>query len=372
MFGRLLKHGVLSLVFALCLAVAPLSPVLASAPPQTVFQPPTGAVTYNAPLNEMFFGYGNTGQGWTGGDQAYSVPLTNGSEVWLFSDTPLGSVVNGSRAPFPFTPMIHNCLVVQTGDKIVSTLYQGTHSDPRSLVSPPQAGAWYWFGPGTISGDTLQVIMMKMVATGSGVFAFKWTGTYLAVFSLPSLSLQGVSPLESADGIVWGSWVMQYGGFTYIYGTGNQSTNTMYVARVHGSSLLSQWQYFTGSGWSTDPVSPAGVMSGIESSYSVTRFQGEFLLVSMDADNFFSGAIYAYISQSPTGPFMHKTLLYTTPDATFYDKSAGYGVFTYSAMVHPEFSTGNTLVISYSANGSGPKAFTNVSVYRPRFLNVTV
>lgn len=366
-----MQRGVLSLVVALCLAVAPL-PVFASASSPTPPQSPPGGVTYNAALNKMFFGYGNTGQGWTGGDQAYSVPLTNGSEVWLFSDTPLGSVVNGSRAPFPYTPMIHNCLVVQTGDTIVSTLYQGTHNDPRALVSPPQADAWYWFGPGTVSGDTLQVIMMKMVATGSGVFAFKWTGTYLAVFSLPSLSLQMVYPLESADGIVWSSWVMKFGGFTYIYGTGNQSTDTMYVARVHGSSLLSQWQYFTGSGWSTDPLSPAGVMTGVESSYSVTPFQGEFLLVSMDAAQFFSGSIYAYTSQSPTGPFTHKTLLYTTPDASFYDRSPGYGVFTYSAMVHPEFSTGNTLVISYSANGSGPKAFTNVSVYRPRFLNVTV
>lgn len=359
-----------AVTFILALAFASIPPALASTAAGA--KSSTAGVTNDLPMDRMFFGYGNTGQGWTGGDQAYSVLLPNGSEAWLFSDTLLGSVVNGTRAPFPYTPMIHNSIVLQTGNSIVSTLYGGTHSAPKSLVSPPEAGSWYWFGPGIVSGGTLQVIMIQMVSTGTGIFDFKWVGTYLALFSLPSVSLQSVSPLESGDGVIWASSLMTYGGYTYVYGTDNMSANTMYVARVNGTSLLGSWQYLTAGGWSSDPLNPIKVAAGIGSSFSVTRFGGGFLLVSMDSDQFFSGKIYAYSAPTPAGPFGHKTLLYATPDAAFYDQYPGYSVFTYSAMVHPELSNGKSLIVSYSANGSGPKAFTDVTVYRPRFLNVTL
>ncbi len=321
----------------------------------------------------MFFGYGDTGQGWTGGDQAYSVALPDGREVWIFSDTDMGSVVNGSRPAFPYTPIIHNSLVVQSGNQIVETLYQGTHQNPRPLVSPPVSSDWYWFGPGIVNGSTLEIIAIEMTSTsGGGIFAFKWIGTDLATFSLPSLTLEKVYPLESSDGIMWATWLLYDQGYTYIYGNTNDSTNMMHIARVSGTNLLSSWQYYTGSGWSSNASDSSGVLSGVENTYSVTKFNGAYILISMDANDFFNSVIYGYTSASPTGPFLQKTVIFTTPDPAYYNKSPGYDVFTYSAMVHPELSSGNTLVLSYSVNGSGPNAFTNASVYRPRFLNVVV
>jgi hypothetical protein len=49
---------------------------------------------------------------WTGGDSTASVPMSDGTTVWLFSDTMLGTVnPDGSRDRA--TPMIRNCVMTQ-------------------------------------------------------------------------------------------------------------------------------------------------------------------------------------------------------------------------------------------------------------------
>ena len=84
----------------------------------------------------------------------------------------------------------------------------------------------------------------------------------------------------------------------------------------------------------------------------------------------------AYFSTSPTGPFTNKTPLYTTPETGASGSYGNPNVITYNAHVHPELSTANRLVISYNVNSLdstiGGDLYRDVSIYRPRFIDVTL
>src|SRR4051794_32017888 len=65
---------------------------------------PTGGMTAAA-VASMFNTYGDAGNHWTGADSTVSVPLPDGRNAWLFSDTFLGTVnADGSRPRT--TPMV--------------------------------------------------------------------------------------------------------------------------------------------------------------------------------------------------------------------------------------------------------------------------
>ena len=111
--------------------------------------------------------YSNTGKGWTGGDTTYSVKLSGGRTVWIFSDTFLGPVnPDGSRPTT--TPFINNSFVVQRGGS-VKTVTGGTPANPTALVPPP-ANGWYWFGAAQTSnaGRNLDVVALRFEKTGTG------------------------------------------------------------------------------------------------------------------------------------------------------------------------------------------------------------
>ncbi len=343
--------------------------------------PPTvQTIQTDTAYDNMFNAYGNqtNGQGWSGGDGAYSVMLPGGEEVWLFSDTLFGTVANGQRSVSAF---IHNSLVTVQNGAITGTLYNYT-SPPKGFVTPAGASSttpWFWLSSGVVNGNSLQIIMPEFRNTGSGAFDFAWMQTYIGTFSLPSMTLESVQPVPSAAsyGIVWSSWALSSGGYTYVYGYNNNNTGgnvNMYVARVSGTNLLGQWEYYSAGGWSASPASASSVMSGLPTGYSVTPLGSYYLLVSMNPGAPFSGQIMAYFSCSPTGPFLSMNSgkpIYTTPEQGEYSSEGG--AWTYDAFVHPELSGGNTLFLSYSVNGfNSTYTFQNPSIYRPRFLLVTL
>ena len=100
------------------------------------------------------------------------------------------------------------------------------------------------------------------------------------------------------------------------------------------------------------------------------------MLTTLDGTELFSSHMVAYFSTSPTGPFTNKTPLYTTPETGAFGSYGNPNVITYNAHVHPELSTANRLVISYNVNSLdstiGGDLYRDVSIYRPRFIDVTL
>ncbi|MGH3369333.1 MAG: DUF4185 domain-containing protein [Nocardioidaceae bacterium] len=331
--------------------------------------------TPHAAPEPLLNAYGDTGQGWTGGDSTYSVPLADGSTAWIFSDTFLGPVnPDGSRPTT--TPFINNSFVVQKGSSL-RTVTGGTAEQPAALIAPPADG-WYWLGAGTTSnvGRNLDVVALRVQRTGPGPWDWRWASSYLARFDSTTLKLQGLTPIPSAANIQWSAWLLREGGFTYVYGVEDLgAVKYQHVARVRGDDLAAApWQYWTGAGWSTDEAHSTRVLPGVANEHSVTRWGDGYLLVTHDTNELFSSKVLGYFSCSPTGPFVNPVELYRTPETGATGSYGDADIITYNSHSHPDLSRGGTLLVSYNVNSLDPNndLYADVSIYRPRFVGITL
>ncbi len=333
--------------------------------------PIDGGALPDGDLNTMWNTYGDQGNHWTGGDTTVSVPLPDGRIAWLFSDTFLG-IVNADHSRPPNTPMIHNSIVVQQGNTL-TTLTGGTPNKPEALVGPPAAEAppgdlGYWAYGGTVEGNKLRVIFNHFISSGDGPLAYQQTGTWLATFSLPGITLDSLTDLHIGTTVAWGAEILEDGGYSYVYGIeGAGSLKFLHIARARSGAISGGWEYWTGSGWSTNEAESVRVMSGADG-LGVEKIGGSYVMVRHDADGFFSPSIVAYFAESPTGPFADKTQLYTAPEA-----APGTGNIVYGPHFHLAAGGPGKLVVSYNVNSLLPDGNTNdAHIYRPRFIDVTL
>lgn len=320
------------------------------------------------PFQQALWSYGDTSNGWTGGDGTYSVPLPGGRTAWLFSDTFLGTVTpEGGREPG--APLIHNSIVVEHAGGFSTVVGSDGPDAPTSLINTTERWSWYWLGDGTVEAGVLRVFLFRFVPV-PGPLLFQQISVDLAELSLADLSLQRVVPMPNAFGpgmgggpVSWGSAILERGDYTYVYGVEDVRVDKrLYVARAPRGNLLAPWQYWNGEAWSDLPLQAAPVMSGAANEMSVSEIGGRFLVVCQE--NSAGRDIVSFEGTSPVGPFTNRRVLYTTPepDGT---------IFTYNAKAHPQRGDAQTLVVSYNTNSFRfADHYENASIYRPRFIRV--
>lgn len=326
------------------------------------------AASVDQDLRDRFGTYGDIAGRWTGADSAYSVELPDGRIAWIYSDTFLGEVDENHGRPLD-SLFIHNSINVDD-DGAITTFTGGTADAPESLVKVAGADEnrdWYWLGDATLHGDELQVMLVEFVKTGDTMWDFAFAGNGVATFDASTLELRSVVDLAT-DGVNWGSAIYEdpEAGYTYVYGVEDlQSQKFAHLARVAGGDLADgTWEYLGESGWSTDPAGSKRILEGVSNEFSVSRFQGQYTLVTGDATEILSSAIVMYRSESLEGPFTGKTELYRTPETSG-------NVFTYNAKAHPELGDGHTLLITYNVNSFDTNdLYTEVDNYRPRYVDV--
>jgi hypothetical protein len=328
-------------------------------------------VTPDTAFQAMFESYGNDNtllDDWTGADGALSVLLPDGRVVWDFSDTFLG-FVNSDRSRPPGQPFINNSMIVQDSGALVQTLHGGTAQSPTSLIIPVDQDSWYWVGDMTVEGDRLRVFVMEFTRTGPGPFDFQWVGNAIASFVLPDLTLENVVPTHGENNVMYGAALLEESGYTYIYGTEDVSGTEKYlhIARATSGNVLGSWEFYTGTGWSSDPAASARLLRGVGNGFGVAKVGNRFVLFTMDSLVAFSSELVMYSSNNPEGPFGHRTHVYTTPES-------GGNLFTYDAHVHPEFTDAQgRLLVSYDVNTFDAHDLLNdVDSYRPRFIRVKI
>ena len=332
---------------------------------------PAVNVTPDTAFQAMFESYGNDNtllDDWTGADGALSVVLPDGRVVWDFSDTFLGFVNSDGSRP-PGQPFINNSMIVQDSGALVQTLHGGTAQSPTSLIIPVDQNSWYWVGDMTVEGDRLRVFVMEFIRTGHGIFDFQWVGNAIASFVLPDLTLENVVPTHGENSVMYGAALLEEGGYTYIYGSEDVSGTEKYlhIARATSGNVLGAWEFYTGTGWSSDPASSARLRKGVGNGFGVTKVGNRFLLLTMDSLVPFSAELVMYSSTNPEGPFANRMHVYWTPESR-------NGLFTYDAHVHPEFTdTEGRLLLSYDVNTfHAHDLLANVDSYRPRFIRVKI
>ncbi|MEO9802497.1 MAG: DUF5005 domain-containing protein [Reichenbachiella sp.] len=314
------------------------------------------------------------GPGFTGGDATYSVVLPDGRTVWIFGDTFIGSVSQELTREKTDPMYIRNCFVVQDGEQM-TTRHLGKPEEFRSMIIPDEVvyGAkpnerdiWYWPGDGFVNMDTLNVFVSKFHQADTGMWGFEFLETELVSFLLPHIEEVKKSKLSFADqtGIHFGHAVFEMGKTLYIYGLGN---GRPYVAKVSAESVAADWEFYTGNGWSDD-VAEAKPMINIEGSeqFTILKLEGKYVLITQLGS--LSRKVCSYISTNPYGPWSKQEVLFETP----IDESNS-DLFTYNALVHPQFTSDRELLISYNTNSMNLEDhFRKASIYRPRFMRVPI
>ncbi len=309
----------------------------------------------------------------TGGDGTYSIALPDGRSIFLMGDSYIGPVTNGARSMSDY--MFRNTYIMYNNGN-VSAIY-GANGDKTSAAVPPgvtdEGQKWYWPGHGFVNDNKLYIFQTLMYQGASGMWGFMYEKTDILEYSLPDMELLQTTsvPFEGSTDIHFGMAALKENDYIYIYAqkdvdNGLDPISDALVARTTPDNLYTSWEYFDGSGWSGTP-SDAVKMEGlsgvaVSSQFNVFKINGKYVLLTQEKQ-FNSGEIYTFIADNPQGPWYNKQLIYTVPQM---DDS---NLFTYNAMVHPQFEKDGMILISYNINTSDfQQQHDDVSTYRPRFF----
>jgi hypothetical protein len=339
--------------------------------------------------------------GWTGGDSTYSIylPMT-GETAFFFSDSYIGQApaqtgdgtaytdANGLRTRaincdtafgcFPPTNLYraHNSIVVRNASGTIERTITGpvVGGYSTSYFVPANAastGHFYWVGdPFLVTMQGGPKVLLPLMEFD---FFLNYYGAAIAQLSVPSLRIEGITPIindAAGDPVHWGISTMvetAFGGPTlYVYGIEDQVPfppftfiryRVPHVARVDlrrglaGITDMNNWQVFNvSSGWVSNNVlasspiigaagDPNNAGDSIGEGFTVSHIRSAvgstYLLVSQDTnpnttltvDNlpgppngpgpvFESTAkdIIIYSSCNPQGPFSAKQVVYSTPE----------------------------------------------------------
>jgi hypothetical protein len=338
-------------------------------------------------IDSTFDGYvTENGPGWTGADGTYSLPLPDGTNLWMWSDSYIGTVNPTTRLRSSDLLTGHNSLTIlnQTTGSWTTVGYP-----PRttSYFAPKNKSDWYWVGSGYVtepSTGTYQINIVLLEWTG----AFKLVGHSLATLSWPSLSILSIKPILGLNTTLeWGTKIVQSGSYYYIYGLKDPGTDTKtpYVARFTSLSDVtnaSTWQFWnaTKAEWLSGE-SHATAMTGVAAvtpEYSVDSliYNGStfYMMTGMDPQNPpypLWDAVTTWYSCSPQGPWSNKTTVYTAPEAGANGCKVGT-LFTYNAKSHSEFTNSDGILISYNVNANDSSDLVCANDYMPRFVRIQI
>jgi len=310
----------------------------------------------------------------TGGDGMYSIALPDGRSVFLMGDSWLGEVVNGQRSAAGNHMYRNSYIVWDEGN--VRAIAEANGPNTSGAVPPgvtDEGKKWHWPGHGFVAEDRLFVFQTLMYQGAEGMWGFMYETTRILEYSLPDLTPVRDEPIPftGADNIHYGMAAMNDGDRLYIYAQVDVENDAdpiseVLAARTTADRLYTEWEYYTGDGWSTDSAR-ARKLSGIESvpvssQFNVFRLRDKYVLLTQNK-TFNSGEIYTFTSDTPVGPWRNRRLIFRTREQDTP------GLFTYNAMAHPQFERDGMILVSYNVNTDDfSEQFSDVSTYRPRFF----
>ncbi|KAB8180782.1 hypothetical protein [Microbispora catharanthi] len=324
-------------------------------------------------LNAMWGGYAsNAGcADWSGGDAAQAVKLPSGKRAWFFSDTFLGSP--SKRQTGSETSYIRNSVVIQDGSAL-RTITGGstcretdTSTDfwSRYAKTPVGEGGQFWTGDSkVVNGDEVVKFYYEGVGDENtrGAYVRFPVGDLEAksTLTVTPTRLQECSPRPPAP-VIWGSSLLSYGGYTYIYGweaSGTDAEKSVYLARtVDDSDLVGQskWRYYAGVGgdgsaqWTASCAQSKPLQPKAEIDFSVVQINGLFWLVRHTPASEAPGKIVAMPAKSPWGFGSEQVDLYTPPETKTNPQYSS----VYGARVQPGLlSDPSKIVVSYTVSTS--------------------
>jgi len=339
------------------------------------------------PCNAAFKPEAGKSFGWQGADAAYSIPLPDGRDVWIFGDTLYGAhrVVTGND---PL--MVHNSLGISTCSggqwKLQYALRHDASGHPVSFFSPADPAHWYWALDGFYANGDLWVTLLCIRHTATSAPAgmdFETCGSDLAQISgldrdpehwhvtVHPLVSDGVKGYPSATTVV-------HNGYAYLFALYEKGTRPLLVTRIPLTGLndpAAHLEYLgADNAWHTgfDPALAKQVMSQGSPELSI-RYHPElkqWLAVSFDPGTF-SDRIILRTAPDLAGPWTDTrdaTVLYGVPEMQA-GPNRDKNTFCYAGKEHPELEVPGDIVFTYVCNTfSPPELTTHPDIYLPNVI----
>jgi hypothetical protein len=341
---------------------------------------PAPAGTAGIYKDSLVTGFYNRDSGWIASDGNFSIPLSDGRDLWAMND----SYINNFDTLAGTTGclfQVHNCALVQPMNDwswtATSTLLGTTPGIPSLFKTDTNVNHILWPTGGYQYGDTVYVYNSNIKDTTGGLGFTRGGNDILGKLLMPGLQVVGYDSLQNFNGITFGLGfdTQEPGNYTYTWGVqGAFISSNIVVARFPKSNPLARWSFWNGTAWDTaiGHIAPTG--TGASNGVYVGKVRNKFVLVSSEFAVACDGGTHLFVatSDSVTGPFSANKVLYTITD-----NDLGHTPFWYGPAIHPEYiDSKNEVLITYDINcytSCEPNCINNgfnPDYYRPRGLRV--
>ncbi|MEZ5045954.1 MAG: hypothetical protein R2831_03075 [Chitinophagaceae bacterium] len=277
--------------------------------------------------------------GITAGTGASSIPLSDGTVLWLFGSSHSNDF-NLLNQTIACQPNLHNAAMLQNGNQITS-INTSTDFIPSSISS-----TWYEPLHGYQFGDTVFIFVKKFTPSIQ-------SKTYVAKFSFPSLSFIKVDSFSTNQSIYGYSVIADTSeGFCYVYGAkpiGNEYA--IYMLRYPMNNMYALWDYRAGDIWLNPPSSAVAIETSPSEFFSIIKLRSKFVLFTKEQGDVCNSGqhVYSSLSSYPYGPFLNAKTIFTASEKLY-----GATPIISKIAMHKQSIAENALLVTYATNGFDP------------------
>lgn len=269
--------------------------------------------------------------GWLSGDNGNPVLLPDNRRAYVYNDSFMGTRNTASNT-LPSSYIVNNLLVVQNHDQLAS-VYGGSNGNAQNLFSPGN-GNVFWNAGGVVENNLLKVLLIEI--SNSNYTGHTWVGT----LNLPALTVNSLVELPATI-TTNPNCVFQDGAYDYLYFGASSAANEVHtvVGRVPAGQLDSQtaWQFYAGNNvWTTDFTKAANLVEGVSAGNVLKLGPKNYVMSGVPN---LTSEIDVWFAQSPTGPWVNKSVVYNIPQEE--------GVLAYEGHIDPLGKNG-VYSLSYS------------------------
>jgi hypothetical protein len=357
------------------------------------------AISYGSPIPDMMYrantsipgnagiykdslvtGFFDRKSGWIASDGSFTIPLSDGRVFWAMNDSYIDHL-DTMAGTTPCLFQVRNAGLVQPLGNwswpATSTRIGSSSGVPSLFKNNTDDNYLLWPTGGYQYGDTVYVYCSNMMNSSGGLGFARGGNDFLGKMVMPGLTVTGFDSLQNFNDITFGLGFDTNEPDNYIYTWGVQGafiTSNIVVARFPKNNPLAHWSFWNGSAWDTAIAHIAPVTTGASNGVYVAKVRNKYVALSTEfAVSCDAGTrIYVATSNSITGPFTDRKVLYTIPD-----NQLGHTPFFYGPAIHPEYiNANNELLITYDINCYSnclPSCINNgfnPDYYRPRGLRV--
>jgi hypothetical protein len=313
---------------------------------------------------------------WLGGDAAFSTDLGNGRVLWMFGDSFVAKELGATRRQSSF---IRNSFAVQTGyDPSHASIkfYTAIRHGKPSELAPSEGANWYWPLHGVRLGDHLLLFYMRMASDKSkDSLGFQSVGWNAFIVNNPDAEpsqwkLRKLDGPETRGKMLVGMSLIRDGENLYAFVLDNAKFDAYLlrwpVADAAAGRLSSPlWWCGAVEGWQKNAAHRQIVIRDAGTEFSVQRNPRGTGFIHVKSQGFGATTIVLRDAPSLEGPWGEPRQLYRPPESDHPQ------AFVYGGKSHAELA-GADLIITYTANGSDERSATDMSIYYPRFVRVSL